>query len=283
MQANPNTGTGVDTGAFVTGSPRLDFRVMVNATGTYYVWVRGRAPNVTTPVNQPVGNNDSCHVGLDGAAVATADRITGWADAWSWRNATMDNARATIEITTTGVHVINLWMREDGFIADRILLTTAATLAGITEGNTGNGPAESAQISLAVPAAPVLTGTPGVETAVLTWGAVADADTYTLLRSFTPLTGFTTLAAGLTGTSFTDPIGGGVTAYYRVIGVDTIFGAGPESNEVSVTGLFPAPRLEDGEEGLVDRNCGCGSLGDPSPWIALAAAAFGLAALRSRR
>jgi len=44
---------------------------------------------------------------------------------------------ATVNITTTGVHTLNLWMREDGFVIDKLLLTTNASYmpsgTGVTE------------------------------------------------------------------------------------------------------------------------------------------------------
>src|SRR5262245_22723938 len=58
MRATPNVRTNVNTG-YLTQSPRLDFQVNFLRTGTHHVWVRGYAPPT-------IGNNDSCHVGLDG-------------------------------------------------------------------------------------------------------------------------------------------------------------------------------------------------------------------------
>ena len=66
LQATPNTGVNNDTG-YVANSPRLDYRINFVKTGVHYVWVRGVGPT---------GSDDSVHVGLDGAAVATADRIS---------------------------------------------------------------------------------------------------------------------------------------------------------------------------------------------------------------
>src|SRR4029077_5597447 len=42
MRSDPDNGAAVNTG-YVTGSPRLDYRVSFVTTGTYQVWVRGRA------------------------------------------------------------------------------------------------------------------------------------------------------------------------------------------------------------------------------------------------
>src|SRR5262249_61117295 len=84
--------------------------------GTYYVWLRGFVTN---------GSNDSIHVGLDGQPVATADRMTSSTyNTWEWFKTTMDGPPATLSVATGGQHTVNVWMREDGFRLDRLLLTT---------------------------------------------------------------------------------------------------------------------------------------------------------------
>ena len=55
----------------------------------------------------------------------TAWQACGLAGAWSWIGDRRTGGRATITVPP-GTHTINLWMREDGFICDRILLTTDA-------------------------------------------------------------------------------------------------------------------------------------------------------------
>src|SRR5678816_3339092 len=42
LRSDPDNGATVNTG-YVTGSPRLDYRILFATTGTYQVWVRGRA------------------------------------------------------------------------------------------------------------------------------------------------------------------------------------------------------------------------------------------------
>lgn len=126
--ALPNTGANVNTN-YTTGAPRLDYRVNFTRTGTHYVWVRGIGAN---------GNDDSVHVGLDGAANTTADRITGFGTGWTWTKSTMDGPVATINVPSTGVHTVNLWMREDGTIVDKIVLTTSSTYTP-----SGTGPVEN--------------------------------------------------------------------------------------------------------------------------------------------
>jgi hypothetical protein len=182
MESDPNTGANVDTG-YVTGSPRLDFQVNFVKTGTHYVWVRGWGQT---------GSDDSCHVGLDGQAVASAHRISSFVASWGWSNATMDGTRATLNIATPGLHTINLWMREDGFRADKILLTTTS---GYTP--SGTGPAESPRGGLTLPTVSATATVPSVNEAgtspgVVTigrTGSVASALTVSIVLSGTAVNG----------------------------------------------------------------------------------------------
>jgi hypothetical protein len=50
----------------------------------------------------------------------------------------MDGAVAAINVATAGLHTVNVWMREDGFVLDKIVLSTSSNYAP-----SGNGPAES--------------------------------------------------------------------------------------------------------------------------------------------
>jgi hypothetical protein len=130
MRVDPNNNPNVNTG-YTTGSPQLDFPIQFTTTGTYQVWIRGSGPTA---------DDDSCHVGLDGQGPASSDRITGFGTSLSWSKATIDGPVATIVVSTPGVHVLNLWMREDGLTVDRLLLTTNA---GFTP--SGAGPTESSR------------------------------------------------------------------------------------------------------------------------------------------
>ncbi|HTE49223.1 MAG TPA: galactose oxidase-like domain-containing protein [Kofleriaceae bacterium] len=129
MDSLPNAGAAADTG-YVTTSPRLDFWVNFTATGTHYVWVRMRGPT---------GTDDSLHAGLDGTASTTADRISATTATFAWVKATMDGPVATLNVPSTGLHRVSIWMREDGTQLDKLLLTTNAAYTP-----TGNGPVESA-------------------------------------------------------------------------------------------------------------------------------------------
>lgn len=130
VEAAPNNGTSINTN-YVTTSPELQYQIDFTETGTYYVWTRAWASDNT---------NDSWHVGLDGAAIPSADRISLLDyNQWTWVNKTLDqNAPATFDITTPGRHIVNLWMREDGLLIDRLLFTTDPNVVP-----SGAGPQES--------------------------------------------------------------------------------------------------------------------------------------------
>jgi len=137
MEALPNSGTSRNTG-YVTGSPELVYNVQFTTTGTYYVWVRGYGAS---------GNDDSLHAGIDGVGPSSADRMSGYGTSWSWRRSTSDSAPATVVVSDPGLHTIHLWMREDGFKADKILLRTSSS----STAPSGTGPAESPRVTLGPP------------------------------------------------------------------------------------------------------------------------------------
>jgi hypothetical protein len=102
-------------------SPRLDFEVEFNRTGTHYVWVHGRAGG-----SDP-GESDSLHVGINGSAVSTADQMNGYGVNFNWNQNTMDGSVATVNVPSIGVHTINVWMRENGFDFDQIVLHSSSS------------------------------------------------------------------------------------------------------------------------------------------------------------
>jgi hypothetical protein len=136
VEAVPNLGI-VNNDNYLTQSPRLDYRVNFVHAGTHYVWIRALAPT---------GDDNSIHVGLDEARVATSNRINfrNPASVWAWSNFTMSDQVALIEIEKAGAHTISVWMREDGITFDKLLLTTDASYnpgagSGDSEGDSGSG------------------------------------------------------------------------------------------------------------------------------------------------
>lgn len=122
---SPTSGTVFDPN-YVGVAPEVQFQVNFQTTGTYAVWVRGAGTNV--------------HAGLDGVAVATASDIGNFTADWGWSHTRMDGSFATLTVAAAGVHTVNVWMRDDAFWFDKIVLTQGAA-------PTGTGPAESAYVS----------------------------------------------------------------------------------------------------------------------------------------
>ncbi|MFB0553607.1 MAG: LamG-like jellyroll fold domain-containing protein [Phycisphaerae bacterium] len=118
MQSMPATlvgGSSWDTG-YGENAPRLDYKVNFSKTGTHYVWVLAYGMD---------GNSDSCHAGLDGEETPLSNRMSGWNNNYSWDNDRYERPeRSQIDIATPGLHVVNIWVREDGLTVDKIVLTT---------------------------------------------------------------------------------------------------------------------------------------------------------------
>jgi len=200
MQALPNSGTSTNTG-YVTGSPHMDFEVNFQKTGTYYVWIRAWGPD---------GSGDSCHAGLDGQVIATADRITSgtWTNGYAWTDATADNAPATFDVATAGIHVVNIYMREDGLIVDKILLTTNPDYTP-----TGDGPPENPLIAYGPKPA---NGAIEVTDTVVEWTPSASAVSHKVYLSKDQTIDASELVAETPATLQIVVVDPGTTYYWRV-------------------------------------------------------------------
>jgi hypothetical protein len=160
MAVEPDKGTLINSG-YTSSSPELRYNVTFTTPGTYYVWARSWNVN---------GSSDSIHVGLNGQAQPSADRLSpSGVGAWVWGSNTMDRVVATLTVPAAGTYILNVWMREDGFQFDRLLLTTDSKYAP-----SGSGPAESSRGSGGV--TPTATKTPApAATATRTPAPVATA------------------------------------------------------------------------------------------------------------
>jgi len=131
MMASPNTGAAEAQG---TGT-EMTFDVELTTTGTYYLWVRVFAETV---------NDNSLHMGDNGTVSAKKVDAPTNVGTWTWTNINTKGNAVSMELSTAGLNTIHAWMREDGLILDKIVLTTDAGF--VPE---GTGPAESPRASAA--------------------------------------------------------------------------------------------------------------------------------------
>jgi hypothetical protein len=128
MEAAPDAGSRIATN-YVSNSPYLRFNVNFLKTGTHYLWLRGYC----------TGSDNSAHAGLDGKSSVTSENITLPVNKdWVWSGSSAEGQRTTVNVSKAGLHTIEIWMREDGLILDRVLLTTSMSYKP-----SGSGPAQS--------------------------------------------------------------------------------------------------------------------------------------------
>lgn len=126
MQALPDRGRDQDHN-YAALAPRLDYRVVFSRSGRHYLWLRGLG------VDDP-GN--SCHAGMDGREISTANRIS-FDLGLAWLSQA-ENEVISIDVPEVGPHILNLWMREDGVVVDKLVLTTNPDFFP-----TGDGPVQT--------------------------------------------------------------------------------------------------------------------------------------------
>ncbi len=116
MKTTPDAGANVASG-YVSKSPFMRFNLSFTRTGIHYIWIRGKG----------VSNGNTVHVGLDGKAVTTAEKIgipVNQGFTWS---ASSGSGRARVNVSRTGAHTLEVYMREDGCIVDKILISTSSS------------------------------------------------------------------------------------------------------------------------------------------------------------
>jgi hypothetical protein len=111
----PN-GQGGGGSNYAANSERLEYEINFVKTGMHYVWILAWGAS---------GSDDSCHVGLDGEATPLSSQMSGWNDDYEWNNGRYQApGPSRIDITSTGPHTLNIWVREDGLIIDKIVVTS---------------------------------------------------------------------------------------------------------------------------------------------------------------
>jgi arylsulfatase A len=124
LQALPNNGVLIDSD-YENLSPRVGYRANFDTADRYYVWARARGAN---------NSNDSLHIGLDGQAPLSGKRMEEIFDYWGWTSMLETGGRAFVDVTSVGVHTLDVWMREDGVIVDKFILTTDANFTPSGQG-----------------------------------------------------------------------------------------------------------------------------------------------------
>jgi len=106
-------------------TPKVDYKVNITTAGTYYLHVKGDAPD---------GNGDSYFGAIDGSiksALYTGSAFSITPNTWGWSTISLGSV-------TAGIHTITIMGREDGLKIDKLQITNSATAP------TGMGAAESA-------------------------------------------------------------------------------------------------------------------------------------------
>ena len=123
LQSMPNNEVCLETN-FMTQGPRADYLIDLQGDGQHFVWVRGRPPNT---------GSDSLWIGFGGGDIL--DLHWGTMNEWEWRS-------KPLAVSATGIQTLSVWMREDGMIIDKIVLTPNTDFDPATFAN-GEGPPES--------------------------------------------------------------------------------------------------------------------------------------------
>lgn len=119
MEASPNVGANINA-AWSNTCPQLDYTVNFTSNATHWVWVRGYATN---------GNDDSVHAGLDNSTNTASNITLNQLNAWDASATRTIGGLATLT-AATGTHTFHLWMREDGFKVDRVILAVTSNFTG---------------------------------------------------------------------------------------------------------------------------------------------------------
>jgi hypothetical protein len=149
LAAQPNNGSNYTSG-YSGSAPEARFPVQFSTPGTYYVWVRALGDSFA---------DDSVHVGLDGSGSDSSETISEFPvsqRAWGWSSYRMDRiGRATIHVPSAGLHTVNLWVREDGILVDKLILTTSGSYTP-----DGSGPVVSVPVTPSSPPPATAPSTP---------------------------------------------------------------------------------------------------------------------------
>ena len=119
LEVLPDVGNSYSVDVAATAAA-LSYKVKFPESGDYYVWVRGKSPSSAS---------NSVHVGIDGVLTAAGTNISDSSGSayYAWFNvAAGTGSAARITVGSAGLHTVNVWMHEDGFRLDKLILTRNA-------------------------------------------------------------------------------------------------------------------------------------------------------------
>jgi hypothetical protein len=145
------------------------------------------------------------HAGIDGAVSVV--QLTGTPGftinpGWNWVGNINGDTRAFVDVPSAGIHTVSLWMREDGFSVDKIVLATDSAFAP-----TETGPAESQQVTTGRPTISITRNASG--DVVITYTATAT------LESALTVNGTYAPVAGASGGTYTPNVQQVPQQFYR--------------------------------------------------------------------
>lgn len=113
----------------LAGSPILKYSIKFNEAAVFYLWARGA--RLPSPDH---GGSDSFHAGVDGEITPNGDMIAfentipddNKTGIWVWQRWASSEAAApaSVSVQTAGVHDLEIYIRENSYSIDKIVLTT---------------------------------------------------------------------------------------------------------------------------------------------------------------
>jgi len=103
----------------LAGSAVMIYKIKFIRAGQHFIWARA---------SRTGGGDDSYHAGIDGvitdsSTFLTFHKTTFENGTWGWINYRSTAGPASVDIPSVGVHDLNIYIRENGFRIDKILLT----------------------------------------------------------------------------------------------------------------------------------------------------------------
>jgi hypothetical protein len=126
--------------AVLAGSAVLTYKIKFIRSGQLYIWARA---------SRTGGGDDSYHAGIDGVITDSSTFLTFHMTdfdygTWGWIYYRATAGQASVNIPSVGVHDLNIYIRENGFRIDKILLTDDPSTSYTPE---GMGPDETLALS----------------------------------------------------------------------------------------------------------------------------------------